>query len=284
MDKPYGIVYKVTNIVNGKMYIGRTTQGLYKRKWSHESRARNYKNTTFYKAIRKYGENNFVWEIIEECNDKDTLNAREIHYIEQYDSFGRSGYNETIGGEGVEGYKHTKEVCEAIRKQKTGIKLSQKSIDRRSLLQSYIWKITYPNGKIEIVRNLAKFCKNSPFELSIGTLYNVAYGRRNHHKGFKCEKLSKRSKKCSVETRNKISIGNLGKKPTIEQLYTQVKAQNKVWLIKTPDGDQVKVTNLKTYCIENFLKYGSMLSVARGEKKTYKGGYVCEKLSEQISV
>lgn len=92
MGKPYGIIYKVTNIINGKVYIGRTVQGLYRRKWSHESKARKHgNNMVFTKALRKYGTENFIWEQIEQCYDKEELNEMEFHYIKQYDSFGRGG-------------------------------------------------------------------------------------------------------------------------------------------------------------------------------------------------
>lgn len=279
MDKLYGIIYRVINEINGKIYIGRTIQGLYKRKWSHESKARkNGNNMVFVRALRKYGTENFIWDTIEQCYSKEELNEMEFHYIKQYDSFGRKGYNVTLGGEGSEGYKHTKEVCEGIRRQKTGVKLSAESIAKRSAFQSYTWKIIYPDGKVEIIRNLSKFCRSNDSGLCSGSMSAVARGARKHHKGFKCEKLSKRSKHMSDEAKHKVSVGNLGKKLTAEQIKARTKAQSKFWLIRLPTGEEIKIQNLKEYCRGNGLTYGAMLRISKGKRKTHRGGYSCKKL------
>jgi len=281
-DNVYGVVYKATNTINQKVYIGRTVQGLCNRKWSHESNAKKSSNNmVFVKALKKYGIENFVWETIENCYSKEELNEMEFHYIKQYDSFGRKGYNATLGGEGAEGYKHTKEVCEAIRKQKTGVKLSAESIAKRSALQSYTWKIIYPDGGTEVVRNLSKFCRSNNFGLSPGSMSSVARGERKHHKGFKCEKLSKRSKCLSEEAKHKVSVGNLGRKLTDDQIKARTKAQSKFWLIKLPTGEELKIQNLENYCRENGLLCSSMYRIARGERKTHRGGYSCIKLNDR---
>lgn len=194
---------------------------------------------------------------------------------------GGGGYNVTLGGEGSEGYKHTKEVCEAIRKQKTGVKLSVESIAKRSVLQSYTWKIIYPNDEIEIVRNLSKFCKDSGLGLSSGSMANVARGIRKHHKGFRCEKLSKRSKHMSEEARHKVSIGNSGRKLTADQIKVRTNAQSKFWLIKLPTGEKLKIQNLKEYCRKIGLRYDSMCRISKGKRKTHRGGYSCVKISDR---
>ena len=92
-------IYKITNLVNGKVYIGQSTL-IEKRFTRHKNTAINptYKEYDYplYKAMRKYGINNFVFEIIEECS-VDELNEREIFYIKQYDSY-KHGYNQDEGG------------------------------------------------------------------------------------------------------------------------------------------------------------------------------------------
>lgn len=91
-----GIIYKITNKVNGKSYIGQTRYTLEFR-WRQHIHKKD--NTYFHNAIRKYGVENFEKEILEECDYTD-LNKREIYYIAKYDSF-KNGYNLTIGGDGV---------------------------------------------------------------------------------------------------------------------------------------------------------------------------------------
>lgn len=90
-----GIIYKITNKVNGKSYIGQTRYTIEFR-WKQHQHKKD--NTYFHNAIHKYGVGNFSIEILEEC-DIDMMNAREIFYIAKFDTF-RNGYNLTIGGDG----------------------------------------------------------------------------------------------------------------------------------------------------------------------------------------
>lgn len=101
-----GYIYKVTNKINNKVYIGQTTRTLEERKAEHlrksKTETRNKeKNCIFHLAIQKYGIENFDWEIIEECPNEQ-LNKQEIFWIAFYDSYANDsrGYNMTPGGQG----------------------------------------------------------------------------------------------------------------------------------------------------------------------------------------
>lgn len=102
------IIYKATNKINGKCYIGQTRHSLDQRKLAHLRCAKKGVETHFYQAIRKYGEENFEWEIICSTNDKKHLNELETFYITKYDSI-KHGYNMVDGGENnimdIEGIK-----------------------------------------------------------------------------------------------------------------------------------------------------------------------------------
>lgn len=88
-------IYKVTNKINGKVYIGQSVD--IGRRWREHMNAKD--DIYFHKAIQKYGVENFEWEVIEQCKKKD-LDEREIYWIEYYDSFNK-GYNCTKGGDGM---------------------------------------------------------------------------------------------------------------------------------------------------------------------------------------
>ena len=92
-------IYKITNIINNKLYIGKTVNTIEKRFNQHknESKTERAKNRPLYRAINKYGIENFEIEIIEECN-YDILNEREIYWINYYDTY-NNGYNATLGGD-----------------------------------------------------------------------------------------------------------------------------------------------------------------------------------------
>lgn len=102
MEDSYGIVYKATNIKNGLVYIGQTIQGLDTRKAGHISNAFGSQSSLyFHRAIRKYGKDNFTWEVIDEAETKDELSKKEMYWIEFYNSYKGDGYNATYGGDSV---------------------------------------------------------------------------------------------------------------------------------------------------------------------------------------
>ena len=92
-----GIIYLITNLINGKKYVGQTRQKLRDRMYQHR---RNKKTSGIDGAIKKYGLENFKVEVIEEC-PVENLNEREKYWIEFYDCKAPKGYNLTDGGDGI---------------------------------------------------------------------------------------------------------------------------------------------------------------------------------------
>lgn len=94
-----GYIYKVTNCINNKVYIGLTTLSV-KRRWGQHKveckRSDKYPNNKFYNALRKYGIENFTIEQIEEA-DNTILPQREQYWIKYYNSY-YQGYNGDFGG------------------------------------------------------------------------------------------------------------------------------------------------------------------------------------------
>jgi len=102
------IIYKITNMVTGKIYIGRTSQSLLKRWTQHKRGAQRAGNTYLFASIRKYGADSFVVDEIEKCPDE-IAGERERHYVAVYRSLAPAGYNLTLGGEGNLGLKRSLE-------------------------------------------------------------------------------------------------------------------------------------------------------------------------------
>ena len=89
-----GKIYRITNLVNGKIYIGQTVQSLEERFYKHCAK---YSDRLHFvmpikQAIFKYGKENFKIELIEDC-DIELLNEREQYWISYYDSY-NNGYYE----------------------------------------------------------------------------------------------------------------------------------------------------------------------------------------------
>lgn len=89
-------IYLIVNQINGKVYVGQTND-FFRRKSEHLNKSKTFK-TKLYNAIRKYGEENFEFFIMEEVTEE-TKDAKEMYYIKFFDTF-KNGYNSTVGGEG----------------------------------------------------------------------------------------------------------------------------------------------------------------------------------------
>jgi len=103
-------VYKITNLVNGKHYVGFTTNP--DDRWYNHQRCSDLdkKNTHLYNAMRKYGVKNFKFEILYQSMDYEhTHKTMETYFIKEYDSF-NNGYNMTLGGEGSYGREDSPET------------------------------------------------------------------------------------------------------------------------------------------------------------------------------
>ncbi len=96
-----GKIYKITNKLNGKIYVGQTLKSLEERFqkhcWGTTEKDKYHLNMAIKKAIRKYGKDNFTIELIEEV-ETDKLDEREVYWISFYDSYNK-GYNCTLGGQ-----------------------------------------------------------------------------------------------------------------------------------------------------------------------------------------
>ena len=94
-------IYKITNLVNGKIYIGQSIHietRIKEHFWKSELQKDRSYNSALHQAIRKYGKENFVWEVVTECS-VDEIDELEQKYIKEYNSLSPNGYNILIGGQ-----------------------------------------------------------------------------------------------------------------------------------------------------------------------------------------
>lgn len=139
-------VYKTTNLINGKIYIGVSTRPV--------DESKSYYGSGYFimLAIKKYGIENFSKEILKLCTDKKDLSTSEVYYISKYNTTNREiGYNILEGGYGGNG--HYKRSKEHLEKMSSAVKKSirenwndPKQIKARSLAVSNRNK-TYCTGK-----------------------------------------------------------------------------------------------------------------------------------------
>lgn len=122
-----GYIYCITNLINSKRYIGKTVNNIHQRFNKHclDSKRSRYKKRPLYDAMNKYGVENFIVEEIEYVKDNNKLEEREVFWIKELGTFGKNGYNATIGGDGKLLYDHN-EILELYRMGYNTIQITQK--------------------------------------------------------------------------------------------------------------------------------------------------------------
>ena len=166
-------IYKITNKINGKIYIGQTIRPVEYRFNRHINDAmRNKLSTHFARAIRKYGSDKWQIEVIDNATNQDELNQKEQYWIRYYNSV-EKGYNETdaINKCGGNTYQSkTEEEMEVIKE-----KIRQSKIGNKNPMARRIKRINVLTGEEEIfdtVISCAKACGIKSGKTSITTRLN----------------------------------------------------------------------------------------------------------------
>ena len=152
-----GFIYKITNTINGKFYIGQTIQNVKERFYQHCATkcSKAVSNMAIHRAIKKYGKSNFTVEVIEEI-DSANLNDRERYWIKYYNSY-NNGYNSTKGGQdGCKSFKDL-DIESIIKEYNTGKSL-------RTL--GTIFKVDKQTIKDLLVRNNINLRTTRTYKLS----------------------------------------------------------------------------------------------------------------------
>ena len=122
-------IYLVTNLLNGKMYVGQTIESVERRWQGHLSHARMGHRNRLYQAIRKYGPEAFIVEQLLKCQDVNQLNEMEKAWIILLGTYDyKAGYNMTFGGDGHQG-PHTEETKRKIGEAHKGQSCPQSTKD-----------------------------------------------------------------------------------------------------------------------------------------------------------
>lgn len=152
-------IYLIRNTHNGKVYVGKTCQGVSKRWTNHKSAARKGSPIYFYRALRKYGFGAFKVNVIGTAPTQDEANRLETYWITQVfqSHLEHLGYNGTLGGDGTIpneetrkkmaeiGRRHKKHTPEAIEKIRVAMLGTKWSPERKKKLSD--WRRAHPTNK-----------------------------------------------------------------------------------------------------------------------------------------
>jgi group I intron endonuclease len=156
------VVYKYTNKINGKVYVGITTQKLENRHALHLAKIND--GTYFHNALKKYGAENFSLNIIDEAKTLKELREKEKYWIAYYNSYAfdesANGYNLTIGGDGITGYVFSEKDRRKMSKIRRGKKHSKETIVKMKRAQKgdahWTCRKEYP-----LTPKVLKLCKDN---------------------------------------------------------------------------------------------------------------------------
>ena len=157
-----GYIYKITNKINKKIYVGQTKKYPQTRWNEHKRNSANplHRNYEYplYKAFRKYGIENFSFEIIEEC-EFINLDSKEIFWINFYDSY-NNGYNQSLGGKGFSklNLDETK-IIEEYKKEQNISLIAQKYNCSNDSIRNILLKHNIP------IKSASDIKKESGFEI-----------------------------------------------------------------------------------------------------------------------
>lgn len=225
------LIYRFTNVVNNKIYIGITTSKFIKRIQSHISQSNpktRSKKGYFQKALHFYGINNFNIDIIEYLNSESELFEREIFWIDYYKSSdSKFGYNLTFGGDGNRSNSQTSE--------KTREKISIANKSKWAIPEYRETRITQMNSsknkRIPIVQLDLSYNVINRFE-SLKDVKNIGFNSicKLHRQTIVCSGTSIWMKESSY---SKLELGNpviceLDKYGSINYYYSFVDANKKI--------------------------------------------------------
>lgn len=110
-------IYKITNKINHKVYIGQTVQKNPKMRWyAHCDYVRKGRKSYLYDSMRKYGIENFSWEVIDNANNIDELNEKEQVWLGHYRKIAVVYNNREAGGNKLHNPKSIEKMREAQKK------------------------------------------------------------------------------------------------------------------------------------------------------------------------
>lgn len=187
-------IYKIENLINHKVYIGQS-RNISKRWKNHRYLANSGQDTYLYRAMNKYGIENFQFTVIEQCSIEQ-LDEREKYWIKYFQSNDREkGYNLTSGGEGNDSLKLSKEDIFQIHKDL--LQMSQKEIaNKYNIDQSTISRIN--TGESYLIEGISYPIRNY-FEKEIKKCVNC--GKEVYGNNLYCHN-------CAMKNRRKVERPN----------------------------------------------------------------------------
>jgi len=255
------IIYQARCLTSGKIYVGQTKTSLEERRCRHEYNAFS-KNmqTYFYRALRKYGKDDFEWSIIYEASELEDLDVLEIQFIESLNTLVPNGYNLTKGGDGGDTFSRLSSEEQDQKRRK----MSLASTGRRAITTL---------GRQRLRENMLK---NNPMKRE-----EVRRKVSEHHADVSGENNPMYGKTHTDEVKKKLSILATGRVPSDDVRALWSRQRSGAGNPKAHPIRCVETGEVFSHIKEALSRYGQIsISRAIREKKT-AGGYHWERITKE---
>lgn len=234
-----GYIYKITNKLNNKVYIGQTrsarpTDRYAKHKYIASHLEKEKYVSLIHRAMNKYGLDNFTFEIIEEV-ENNLLNKKEMEYIQIYNSLVPNGYNLTKGGEGTLGFSRPQSEEEKNRRRESNKNFYILHPEKKEELRERTKKLWEDEEyRHKVTESNIKFHQKHP-DLFKGK-NNSFYGK--HHSQETVDKLRKINSKFDVYQLNKDSLEVIKIYPSIKAAERELNVSHG-WISKAAKENKI---------------------------------------------
>uniref|UniRef100_A0A6M3K5S2 Putative endonuclease n=1 Tax=viral metagenome TaxID=1070528 RepID=A0A6M3K5S2_9ZZZZ len=255
------LIYKATNKINGKLYIGQTTGNLSQRKRNHKCESLRGSNSVFHRAIRKYEFENFKWKVLCKCESKEELDEMEFHFIKQYNTHisNKKGYNMTFGGE----YNNSQENWDNPKvrnKMINGIRNSWQKEGYKEKMSKIFKESWTEERRKKHSENVKRRYENPDYKKKMSERLKELWKNEEYRK--KMVEFSKNKWK-NEEYRKKMS------EKVKDNAHIQAFKVSKDYVLIKNDKETI-IHNLKKWCKEHNINYSTFCHYV-DQPKYYKG-------------
>ena len=295
------IIYKITNQINNKKYIGYDTNGAKESRWRrHQIAGRRKKAVKWegysylYNAMRFYGVENFTYEIIDQANTIEELKNKEIYWIAHYNTFLGEGYNMTPGGDGGIGNKSFLENATPEKLEEYSQLLSRKvkghwnslhGNERQNRIDNaHQWLKTMSDSEKEehykkVGIGVSKWRQSLTKEENDELNHKNSQGVKKYWESLSDEEIQEWGQRTSKTMTNVWS--NMDPEEKKRRISKGAEKKRHTFLFFSPEGNKYIVKNIKEFCKKYNLSHGQMRRVAKSGKK--HKGWTAQRIKNEIN-
>lgn len=267
-------IYRILCTANGKIYIGSTSN--FERRWKqhcHNLKLGKHPNPHLQRAYIRYGDSAFVFDVLEVC-EQTLVIEREQYYLDTLKPFRGSGFNIALDAKSpMLGRPLSEAARTALKIANTGRYYSPETRAKISASKKGTKASDETRAKLSVAH---KGRKHTPE--AIAKMVTAKTGLRASPETRAKLSAMRKGRIVSLKVREASSAYHKGRPKSPEHRANISASISKNWVVTSPNGVEIKVTNLTFFCYDNGLLPSMMGAVASGKRKHHHG-WLCRKTS-----